>query len=369
MKRFKYADERISERDIMIAIPSIVIGVGILSMPKQLASVTIGADGWIPLLLGGLFAVFMSWAIAKFASGFQGQTFLTYASKIVTKPVAIVLSLMFAILSIFVTAYQIRKISNISQQYLFDRTPIEVIALTFLLVVVYAVSGSRAGLFRINMMFMPIILSIALIIVVFNVGWLNAGNLMPVLQTPITGYTQVIANTGAISYLGFGILWFYLSLVDKPKKAPKAAALGMCIPVGLYMMIFIMCIGVFGNAVTSNLLYPTIELAKVVEIPGGFFERFESVFFVIWIMAIFMTATMAMDIGVFALNAIFKNAEKLKIIFILTPIIYFAGMFPQDVMEVDLLGSIMSWLMLILNITVLILLTVVAKIRGVKRNE
>lgn len=68
MKRFKYADERISERDIMIAIPSIVIGVGILSMPKQLASVTIGADGWIPLLLVGLFAVFMSWAIAKFAS-------------------------------------------------------------------------------------------------------------------------------------------------------------------------------------------------------------------------------------------------------------------------------------------------------------
>lgn len=369
MKRFKYADERISERDIMIAIPSIVIGVGILSTPKQLASVTIGADGWIPLLVVGLIAVFMTWAIAKFASGFQGQTFLTYASKIVTKPVAIVLSFMFAVLSIFITAYQIRKISNISQQYLFDRTPIEVIALTFLLVVVYAVSGSRAGLFRINMMFMPIIILIALTLVVFNLGWINIGNLLPAFQTPVSGYVQVVKNTGAISYLGFGILWFYLSLVDKPKKAPRAAAIGMCIPVGLYMIIFIMCIGVFGNAVTANILYPTIELAKVVEIPGGFFERFESVFFVIWIMAIFITATMAMDIGVFALNSIFKNTEKLKIILILTPIIYLAGMFPQDVVEVDLLGTIMGWAMIVLNVTILILLSVIAKIRGVQRDE
>ncbi len=86
-------------------------------------------------------------------------------------------------------------------------------------------------------------------------------------------------------------------------------------------------------------------------------------------MAIFITATMAMDIGVFALNSIFKNTEKLKIIFILTPIIYIIGMFPQDVVEVDMLGSVMGWMIIILNITVLILLTVVAKIRGVKRNE
>ncbi|WP_080875229.1 GerAB/ArcD/ProY family transporter [Oceanobacillus timonensis] len=369
MKRFKYADERISEKEIMIAIPSIVIGVGILSMPKELASVTVGSDGWIPLLIVGLFATLITWAIAKFASGFQGQTFLTYASNIVTKPVAIILTSMFAVLSIFITAYQIRKISNISQQYLFDQTPIEVIAVTFLLVVVYAVSGSRVALFRINMMFMPIILFIALTLVVFNVGWLDIGNLMPVFQTPLNGYVEVLKNTGGISYLGFGILWFYLSLVDKPKKAPKAAAIGMCIPIGLYMILFIMCISTFGNAVTSNLLYPVIELAKVVEIPGGFFERFESIFFVIWIMAIFITATMAMDIGVLALNLIFKKSEKLKIIFILTPIIYLVGMFPQDIVEVDFLGSIMGWMMIILNITVLILLSVVAKIRGVKRNE
>ncbi|WP_040983954.1 GerAB/ArcD/ProY family transporter [Oceanobacillus jeddahense] len=369
MKRFKYADERISEKEIMIAIPSIVIGVGILSMPKQLASVTVAADGWVPLLVVGIFAIFITWAIAKFASGFHKQTFLTYASKIVTKPVAIVLTCIFAVLSIFITAYQIRKISNISQQYLFDRTPIEVIALTFLLVVVYAVSGSRVGLFRINMMFLPIILLIALTLVVFNLGWFDLGNLMPVLQTPFTGYVEVLKNTGGISYLGFGILWFYLSLVDQPKKAPKAAAIGMCIPVALYMIIFIMCISTFGNAVTSNLLYPTIELAKVVEIPGGFFERFESVFFVIWIMAIFITATMAMDIGVLALNSIFKKTNKIKIVFILAPLIYLTGMFPQDIVEVELLGTIMGWMMIILNLTVFVLLTVVAKIRGVKHNE
>ncbi|GIO24846.1 endospore germination permease [Oceanobacillus sp. J11TS1] len=368
MKRFKYGDERISERDIMVAIPSIVIGVGILSLPRDLAALTIGSDGWIPLLVVGLMIIFVCWAIAKFASGFPNQTFLTYASKIVTKPVAIVLTCLFAIVSIFITSFQIRKISNIAQQYLFDRTPIEVIALTFLLVVVYAVAGSRVGLFRINLLFMPIILFIACTVIVFNIGWFDFGNLLPVFQTPVKDYPKIFTS-GSAAYLGVGILWFYLSLVDEPKKAPKAAALGMCIPVGLYILIFIMCIAVFGTEVTSNLLYPTVELAKVVEIPGGFFERFESVFFVIWIMAIFITATMAMDIGVFALNSIFKNTMKIKLIFICAPFIYLIAMFPKDVTELDLFGTILSNSIIILNLSVLILLPVVAKIRGVKRNE
>ncbi|GAB2565519.1 endospore germination permease [Gracilibacillus alcaliphilus] len=368
MKRFKYADERISEKDILVAIPSSVIGVGILSLPREVASVTKFADGWVPLLIGGCIVIFMTWAIAKFASGFRHQTFLTYASKIVTKPVAIVLTILFAASSIVITAYQVRKISNIAQQYLFDQTPIEIVALTFLLVVVYAVSGSRAGLFRINIMFLPIILLIAFSVIIFNLGWFEIKKLMPVFQTPPTDYVKAL-NTSTISYLGFSILWFHLALVGQPKKAPKMAALGMCIPVGLYIIIFLVCIAVFGNAVTSNLLYPTIELAKVVEIPGGFFERFESIFFVIWIMAIFNTTTMAMDISVIALNSIFKNTMKLKIIFMLAPVVYLIGMLPQDIVTVDLLGAIMGNTIVILNIFVLLLLTVIAKIRGVKRNE
>lgn len=364
MKRFEYADELISEREIMIAIPSIVIGIGILALPRFLASVTIAADGWISILLGGMIAVGMTWVVAKLAARFPHQSFLTYASRIVTKPVAVVLTLIFTLLFSQIVAYQVRDIADISKQYLFNRTPVEVLALAFLLVVVYAVSGSRAGLFRLNMMFFPIILVISSLVVFFSSNQFEAIHLYPMFETSLAGHIKGL-GAATTSYIGFSILWFYISLVKEPSKAPKFAVVGMCIPVALYMAIFIACVGVFGNEVTQNLIYPMVELAKGAEIPGEFFERFESVFFTIWIMAIFNTTSLALDISVFTLTQIFKNTSKYTIIFILSPLVYLIAMYPQNLIEVFSFGTYIGYAVFGYTLFVTVLLIVVGKLRGV----
>src|SRR5690625_8030978 len=88
----------------------------------------------------------------------------------------------------------------------------------------------------------------------------------------------------------------------------------MCIPVGLYLFIYVMCIAVFGNHVTENLIYPTIELAKAVDIPGEFFERFESIFFVVWIMAFFIKLPLPFAFPVFEFPLTFKKFRKFMFI-------------------------------------------------------
>ncbi|UJL47213.1 endospore germination permease [Virgibacillus sp. NKC19-16] len=368
MKKFEYADEKITEREIMFAIPSIVVGVGILSLPKDLAAATVSSDGWIPLLIAGGIVAFITWVVAKISASFPQQDFLTYASKIMTKPVAIVITFLFAVIALNVAALTVRRIADISKHYLFDRTPVEVIAFTFLLLVVYGVSGSRAGLFRLNIMFLPIILFISVLILAFNIGWFKLEGLLPVFQTSFSGYMEGL-GTSITSYTGFGIVWFYIALVKQPEKAPKKAVLGMFIPIVLYILFFIATIGVFGNAVTANLLYPTIELGKVVDVPGGFFQRFESIFFVIWIMAIFNSTAMALDVGVFAMNSIFKNTKKIKLIFILAPIVYLISMFPKTIVEVSTFSSIIGYTAFLFTVFTMVLLLVTAKLRGVKRGE
>lgn len=362
MKSFEYADEKVSDREIMIAIPSIVIGVGILSFPRGLASVTTSSDGWIAMIVGGLIATFFTWMFGKLAAGFPHQSFFSYSSLIVSKPVAIIVSFFFAIIWLIVTAYEVRRIADVSQHYLFDSTPVEIIALTFLLVVIYAVCGSRVGLLRLNMMFFPLILFISLIAFVFNLGHFNPSNLRPMFETSLYGYVKGI-HTGIISYVGFTVVLFYTGLVDKPKNTAKKAALGMLIPMFLYTILFIMCIGVFGHSVTSNYIFPTIELAK----GFGLFERFESIFFVIWIMAIFNTTSMALDIAVMSINSIFKKVRKVTILFIMSPIVYLIAMLPQNLLEVSALGSLVSNVAFVYGIIVTILLLIVAKLRGVRR--
>lgn len=368
MKSFEYGDEKISNRELVVALPSIVLGVGILTLPKDMAAVTTAADGWVPILVGGIIAVVITWFLAKLAIGLPNQSLFTFTSSVLPKSVAIVISFFFAVIWVGVTAFEVREIANVSKQYLFDRTPVEVISLCFFLVVMYAVSGSRAGLFRLNMLFLPFVIIITIVVVVFNVGFFHSSHLLPLLETDLQGYVKGL-HTSITSYVGFVIVLFYMGLVDHSEKTPKLAAVGMCIPIVVYLIIFIFCVGVFGHLVTANLLYPTVELAKAVEVPGGFVERFESIFFVIWIMAIFNTASMAFDIAVHSLNSIFKNTKKIKVILILAPIVYITSMFPQNKREIDLFGTVVFDAAFIYTLFIGLFLFIVVKVRRVRQIE
>ncbi|HLR08952.1 MAG TPA: endospore germination permease [Bacillota bacterium] len=367
MKKFTHSDKTITQREIMIAIPSVMIGVGVLSMPKDLAADTKAGDGWLPIVGIGVLILFVIWFITRFVARFPGQQFIEYAALIVSKPVAVIMTLVWAGIFIPLTSIQIREIANMSKEYLLPETPIEIIALTFFLVVIYAVSGTRVGLFRLNMLFFPIITLIVLVVFVFNLNFFSISHLQPLFKTSFTGFIKG-AGSSIRSYIGFGILWFYLAYVEEPKQTPKLAVIGTIISIVIYVLLFVFCIAVYGNSSTANLLYPTIELAKSVEIPGEFFERFESVFFVIWIMAIFNTTSLTFDVSVFALTSVFTNTSKLKVIFVLAPVVYFIAMLPQELPEISVFEMVMSYTVISYTILVMFVLTVMAKIREVKGN-
>ncbi|MGJ9458422.1 GerAB/ArcD/ProY family transporter [Oceanobacillus sp. CF4.6] len=368
MSTFKYGDEKIRTRDIMIAVPSMTIAIGILVFPRTLAEKTTSSDGWVSIMLSGLIAIMLAWSIAKIAANFPGQSFLSYASSLVSKPVAVILTFLFVIQGIILTAFEVRAITNIAHQYLFERTPNEIVALTFLLVVVYAISGSRAGIFRLNAMFLPIIFLTSIILIFFSIGYMEVENVLPVFKTDMQGYLQGTMES-TLSYTGVGILFFYISLVREPKKAPAMAAFGMSWVVIMYIFIYLTCIAVFGNETTANIRFPFIELSKSIEVPGGFLERLESVFFVIWIIVIFTTAAMAFDVSVLALNSIFPNIGKLKIIFVLSPIIYLIVGIPQDFVEIGIFGEYIGYYGWGLSGMVVILLWIMYKVKGAKKGE
>src|SRR5699024_12849609 len=108
--------------------------------------------------------------------------------------------------------------------------------------------------------------------------------------------------------------------------------------------------------------------AKSVVIPCEFFERFESVFFVMWIMAIFNTTSLTFDVSVFALTSVFTNTSKLKVILVLASVVYFIAMLPQELPEISVFEMVMGYTVIWFMILVMFVLTVMSKIREVKGN-
>lgn len=368
MNPFPYSDEAISENELMFAIPSTIMGVSILSLPRKLALDTLYSDGWISLLLAGVFFAILAVIGTKVASKFPNQSYFSYASTLMTKPIAIGVVIIQIILFIGLSAFSIRSLAYISQQYLFEHTPMEVISLSFLLVVVYAVSGSRAGLFRLNVMFLPIILFVMIIIAAFNITWIDLKNFLPLFKTDMKGYVKGFQTSFEV-YIGYSIVLFYVGLVNKPKKLTKKVIVGMSIPIISYIFIFFVTIGIYGNMVTANIELPSLGLAKRVDIPGGIFERIDTIFFTIWTMAIFNTASMLLDVAVLLITSIFKQIKKRIVTFILAPIIYYLVMLPQEIHQVQTASILLSQFMAYFTMVLIVSLFVIASIRGVGKNE
>ncbi|RNB53087.1 spore gernimation protein [Brevibacillus gelatini] len=362
------SDKMLSTNHMGINITSVMIGVGILTFPRALAKETGGIDGWISIVLSGLVAFLIGWLLAKLAARFPRQTFFEYTSQIASKPVGYVLTFLVCVYSMLFVSFEIRAIGNIAKQYLFYNTPVEMITLSFLFVVQYAMAGSRISMLRLNLLFSPVVLVVLFLVLLFTSQLIEFENVRPFFSSDWQSLLNGSQAVG-LSYSGFEIILFYTMLMKRPKEGTKAMALGLFIPVVLYLTIYIFVIGVFSAEVVKNLTYPTIDLAKEVEIPGGFFERVESIFFAIWIMTIFDTCMVWFDIAIINLTSMFRNVKKMVWILLLSPIIYFIAMLPQNLVDFFTFADYVTYYGMIIVYLCPILLLVIAVIRGVKGHE
>jgi spore germination protein (amino acid permease) len=368
LKPFDYADAKIRTREMAITLSSIVFGVGVLTMPRMLAEATKSSDAWISIVIAGAVALLLAWIASRLTVRFPGKTFYEYTSAVISKPIASAVTAAFVAYYIGFTSYETRMIANISKQYLFERTPVEVIAIAFLVVIAYSASGTQISLLRLNVLFLPIVLAILLFVLVASTDLFDAENLKPLFITkPLD-----IANgskESVFSFLGFEMVLFYAVHMRQPAKAPVASAIGVLIPVALYLLVYLMVIGVFNNEGAANIQYPTVELAKEIELPGEFFERFESLFFTIWIMTVFNTASMSVNVSLHCLRSMFPSLKKHAAVIGIIPLVYIVSLTPQTVGEIQALGQSLSYSGTALVGLVPVSLLVIAKARGLKGNE
>lgn len=367
MKWFDYGNDRIGMIELTASVTSIVVGVGVLTLPRLLATDTQSSDGWISLVVAGMLAMVTGWILANYCKLLHDKGFYAFNAKLVTKPVAALVTSIIVIYFLLYAAYEVRSIATISKQYLFDRTPIEYIALAFLLVTAYAAAGSREGIIRLNLLFLPFVIVIALAVLIFSVGIFNYHDLKPFMVSDWRGLAAGTKDC-VFSLLGFEAVLFYATMIKKPSSAPKAVAIGIAIPVLFYLALYVICVGVFTRPALKEIMYPAVELAKEAEIPGEFFERFESLFFVIWIMTIFNTTCMAMDVSVHALASMLPKISRIRWVIMLNPVIFLICMLPEDTDQISKLGDIISYSGLTFGIGVPLLLYVYALLRGRKAN-
>ncbi|MEK1830389.1 GerAB/ArcD/ProY family transporter [Priestia megaterium] len=157
------SNNQITSPQAIALIASNIIAYSILSMPRVLSKIVGTPDLWISVAIGGGITILSGLLIVKLTALFPHQTFFEFNKKIVGSFLGSVLSLLFIIYTILLSAFEVRGLAEVTQFYLLETTPVPILIISMVWVGMYLVIGGIIPIARLCEVFLPITLIVFLV--------------------------------------------------------------------------------------------------------------------------------------------------------------------------------------------------------------
>lgn len=360
----------ITKFDLFATIVVTVVGTGFFSLPSQLSE-KIGSEGWLLVLLTGIIVGVVVFVQCKALEVNNYERIDLLLENNFGKIFGKFLSIFIGFAGIVIISLELRTFTEVLKMFLLERTPSELIIILMIFTGTFLIRGELDSVIMFNeiafyLMFVPVLLAIPLVI-----RGADFTNILPVLAHKPIEYLQASA-TQFFSFIGLGIIYMVHSFLKEKRELSKVAIKSVAFITIFYALIVIISLAVFPEEYNKNLLWPTISMVSIVNIPGAFIERWEGVAMIFWIFFYFTTF---INIYYFS-SELLKNTFNLRTIkissLIIIPIIYIFALYPSNITE---LYSIQRMVMPFVDTIivgaipiVLLLINLVKKRRGSNEN-
>lgn len=136
-----------------------------------------------------------------------------------------------------------------------------------------------------------------------------------------------IRNIGAFG--GISYLYFLPPMLKEPEKFKKIAIISI-ISTGIFIFLCVATLlFMFSFFLTSDEIMPLFSAARHIEF-GSFFQRFESVFLLIWIISFCCYLSIACKFSAHIFNKMFNLSDMKPILNIITILIFAISLFPKN---------------------------------------
>ena len=321
-------NEKISTSQMVSILILIIVGTGILTLPRSLAE-TVGTDGWIVIFLGGVITTALVYLMSLIIKKMPGKNYMEILTETITKPVAYIVVGIFILYTLILNSFLLRIFGEVIKMFLLLRTPIEVIMFAMLLTCIYLVRRGIETLGRLAELLLPVIILINLPLFLLTIQGTDFSNLLPLFQTPLLDLIKAIPIP-FFSFLGFEIMLVFGVFYNKPSMAPKSGIYTMVIVTFFYLFLNTMVLARFGIYQTKHLIWPTLSLFKTIEFPGLFIENVESVVMVMWVSIVFMSIAPFYLSNTLLIAHITDSKDHNMFALPLLPLMYFISLYPDS---------------------------------------
>ncbi|SES94505.1 spore germination protein [Natronincola peptidivorans] len=325
-------NDRITYYQIINILVLTLIGVGVLTLPRELIGMA-KTDGWLLLIIGGTISMGIAYIHGYIIKAFPRKKYFDILSLTLTKPIAYLFSVFFIIYLVGTNGFLLRILAEVIKVFLLPRTPIEVIFIGMLFVVAYSARLGIEPLGRITNILFPGL--IVFVIAMFALTFANVDftNLLPIFQTPPDQMLRGL-NIVVFSFLGFELLLVFGAFLDKPQKAPRIGPIAVFLVLIVYLILNLSVLANFGVYNTERLIWPTLSVFETIEFPGAFIENVQIIIMSIWVYTIFMTIAPMYLASSILMGQVMGGREQNYFVLPLVPIVYFVALYSDSIADV-----------------------------------
>ncbi|MBV7272368.1 endospore germination permease [Clostridiaceae bacterium UIB06] len=335
--------EFITPYGLFATIVVTVIGVGVFSLPRDLAT-NVNTDGWIIALISGIISYFLIYIALSVVENNKYSKFFNILELNFGKIIGSILALIFIIYNIFAVSIGMRVFIEVIKMYLLQRTPTEFLIIITILTGLYLVRGEVGSLIKFNeiafwVMFLPITF-----VLLLTLNRTDFTNIFPIFNSAPDEYVKALRST-IYSFGGIEIIYLVLPFMKNKKSIAKVALKSIIFVALFYVIIIIFCLAVFAKEQTKILLWPTITMIKSINIPGAFIERWEGIIMALWVVFYFTTFVNSYYLSSDILKDML-NLHDIKLSSaLIVPFIYAIALYPENIAELyDISNSILPYL-------------------------
>ncbi len=281
---------------------AIVVGVGMEAK----------RDAWMVVIAGFFIGVLVISAYYFLLSLQPGKNLFEIMEVCFSRPVAIVMSLVYICYFLYIACRVIRDFGELISAAILPLTPIEVTIVLPVLVIGYILYMGIEVLGRTSEIFTPYTFAFMLLLFLFLYG---SGNIELVNLKPVAamGFMPIIkAIIPSISVFPFGELIAFtvvLANVTNFKYSRKVSILGVAIASFLLLLSVFLIITSLGESIALRSNFPLLSAARLVSI-GEFIERIDALVVFIIMLGILIKSSVFIYGGLKGLEYVFNKPYR-----------------------------------------------------------
>lgn len=333
--------------------------VGLAVLPRELNQYT-GQSGWLFIILSLCLTLLFTRVFLILPQRYPGCSLLDILETIIGKWAGRFLFFSLIAIAIILTGLSIRLLTDGIIVHILFHTPPWIIILSEILIVMYAVTKKEETLARFNELIQPLLTIALLTIILLVINKADFSNLKPIIAN------KVVFDKGFFRslypYLDYWVIFFFLPLIPNFETLKKGVFQGLIFLTIIIGMLFIITISIFGPVEINYIEYPSIDMARLVEIP--ILERMEIVFLTSWIIYAFSLHHLTFLSASIGLNALYSKSPFIRWVINVGVIVFLVAIYPNDIEHA---GNLAQVIQLVISLMCFFVFPLIVLIDTVKR--